>query len=387
MMQQDFLQVIGLKDDADISVAGTRFVECVKEYIGHGEKTASKDTIAKEETDVTTLYKSFFPYSVGWARQEREKNIKQKNHPNAAKLKEKAASVIDDLQNNIIDFALCYMAIGRAIGIINAEMKRSPESDEKEVIWTSETGVMLSKQRKKRAQLLEDNKRLQQAKELLEQIYPRYAAAEKTVSEIYGADQTEKLLRSYRSGLRTGDFTKARRAIEKLLAEKNKFAFDKKKAEVAKNKIQAETKSYTDFLEEHQEVLSGRDKKLFLKPIEVDIILDANLRELAQSEAFIKKYFRPFLKFQIESLKHLRNKLLVVGSLESLMTLYIRMMRGIAEPLTDVKAVRLYESEIIEHVMYLLGGQFQEVKNINARIQEILHDVNISVQGYEDVKA
>ena len=387
MMQQNFLQVIGLKDDADISVAGTRFVECVKEYISHVEKTASKDTIAKEETDVTTLYKSFFPYSVGWARQEREKNINQKNHPNAAKLKEKAASVIDDLQNNIIDFALCYMAIGRAIGIINAEMKRSPESNEKEVIWTSETGVMLSKQRKKRAQLLEDNKRLQQAKELLEQIYPRYAAAEKTVSEIYGADQTEKLLRSYRSGLRTGDFTKARRAIEKLLAEKNKFAFDKKKAEVAKNKIQAETKSYTDFLEEHQEVLSGRDKKLFLKPIEVDIILDANLRELAQSEAFIKKYFRPFLKFQIESLKHLRNKLLVVGSLESLMTLYIRMMRGIAEPLTDVKAVRLYESEIIEHVMYLLGGQFQEVKNINARIQEILHDVNISVQGYEDVKA
>ena len=386
MMQQNFLQVIGLKDDADISVAGTRFVECVKEYISHVEKTASKDTIAKEETDVTTLYKSFFPYSVGWARQEREKNIKQKNHPNAAKLKEKAASVIDDLQNNIIDFALCYMAIGRAIGIINAEMKRSPESNEKEVIWTSETGVMLSKQRKKRAQLLEDNKRLQQAKELLEQIYPRYAAAEKAVSEIYGADQVEKLLRSYRSGLRTGNFDKARKAIEKLLTEKNKFAFDKKKVEAAKDKIQAETKAYTDFLEEHREILSTGDKKLFLKPTEVDIILDANLIELAQSEAFIKKYFRPFLKFQIESLKHLRTKLLVVGSLESLMTLYIRMMRGIAEPLTDIKAVRLYESEVIEHVMYLLGGQFQEVKNINARIQEILRDVSISVQNYEDVK-
>ncbi|HOO82141.1 MAG TPA: hypothetical protein PK513_06540 [Alphaproteobacteria bacterium] len=386
MMQQNFLQVIGLKDDADISVAGTRFVECVKEYISHVEKTASKDTIAKEETDVTTLYKSFFPYSVGWARQEREKNINQKNHPNAAKLKEKAASVIDDLQNNIIDFALCYMAIGRAIGIINAEMKRSPESNEKEVIWTSETGVMLSKQRKKRAQLLEDNKRLQQAKELLEQIYPRYAAAEKAVSEIYGADQVEKLLRSYRSGLRTGNFDKARKAIEKLLTEKNKFAFDKKKVEAAKDKIQAETKAYTDFLEEHREILSTGDKKLFLKPTEVDIILDANLIELAQSEAFIKKYFRPFLKFQIESLKHLRTKLLVVGSLESLMTLYIRMMRGIAEPLTDIKAVRLYESEVIEHVMYLLGGQFQEVKNINARIQEILRDVSISVQNYEDVK-
>lgn len=192
------------------------------------------------------------------------------------------------------------MAIGRAIGIINAEMKRSPESNEKEVIWTSETGVMLSKQRKKRAQLLEDNKRLQQAKELLEQIYPRYAAAEKAVSEIYGADQVEKLLRSYRSGLRTGNFDKARKAIEKLLTEKNKFAFDKKKVEAAKDKIQAETKAYTDFLEEHREILSTGDKKLFLKPTEVDIILDANLIELAQSEAFIKKYFRPFLKFQID---------------------------------------------------------------------------------------
>lgn len=186
--------------------------------------------------------------------------------------------------------------------------------------------------------------------------------------------------------MRTGNFDKARKAIEKLLTEKNKFAFDKKKVEAAKDKIQAETKAYTDFLEEHREILSTGDKKLFLKPTEVDIILDANLIELAQSEAFIKKYFRPFLKFQIESLKHLRTKLLVVGSLESLMTLYIRMMRGIAEPLTDIKAVRLYESEVIEHVMYLLGGQFQEVKNINARIQEILRDVSISVQNYEDVK-
>ena len=67
------------------------------------------------------------------------------------------------------------------------------------------------------------------------------------------------------------------------------------------------------------------------------------------------------------------------------MTLYIRMLRGIAEPLEDIKAVRQYESEVIEHVLYLLGGQFQEMQNINRRIEEVMLDVASSVSDHEEI--
>lgn len=115
-------------------------------------------------------------------------------------------------------------------------------------------------------------------------------------------------------------------------------------------------------------------------------MLESCSKDIEQKETFIRKYYRPYLSNRIDKLKFLRTKLLVVGSLESLMTLYIRMMRGIAQPLEDIKSVRLYESEVIEHVTYLLGGQFQEMNNINERIEEILQEFNICVHDYLDVK-
>src|SRR5690606_23557383 len=115
--------------------------------------------------------------------------------------------------------------------------------------------------------------------------------------------------------------------------------------------------AYIAFLEKHQEILRAGGKKLYLKPAEVNILKDENNREIEQKQVSTRKYFRAFLSYQITSLQYLRTKLLVLGSLGSLMTLYIRLLRGIAEPLEDVKAVRLYESEVIEHVSYLLGGQ------------------------------
>ena len=56
-------------------------------------------------------------------------------------------------------------------------------------------------------------------------------------------------------------------------------------------------------------------------------------------------------------------KLLIFGSLEGLTTLYMRLVRGMAEPMTDIKQVRSYEAEVIENVNYILGGQFQEIGN------------------------
>ncbi len=380
------LHVIGLKDDVDISVAGTRFVECVKEYINHVQQNPSEENVEKEVRELTALYKAFFPYSHVWAKRARSLHPNPDNHPAAGKLKHKGSTAVDDLQANIIDFAICYTSIARSLGLINAEMKRAPLIKDKDVQWTSETGTLLGKHRKKRVLLIERNERLHEAVKLLESVVPKRVAIEKAAADLFGKDQSEKLLSSFRSGLRIADFNRARGGLSKLKNEKTKFAFDKKKAENAHAIIKKEGEEYIAFLEKHKETLISSGEKLFLKPTEISIAIDTNKKEIEQSEIFIRKYFRPFLNHQIRGLKHLRTKLLVVGSLESLMTLYIRMMRGIAEPLEDIKAVRLYEAEVIEHVMYLLGGQFQEMKNIEKRIEEILRDFSTSVHDYKDAK-
>ncbi len=386
MSSQNFLQVIGLKEDADISVAGTRFIESVREYITFVEKNPPEENIKKEETEVTVLYRSFFPYSVEWARNERNKREDEENHPDALDLKEKGSAAVKDLQNNLIEFAICYMRIHWAIGLINAEMMRTPDPEEKEVEWTGETGVMLGKYRKQRAKLLVANEKLDKGMELLEDINPHRSAVEKCAAELLGEELAEKTLGTYRSGLRIGDFAKARKGLDKVKDVKKKFAFDKKKIQQTQDTMKKSGETYIAFLEKHQEVLRASDDKMYLKPSEVSVLKHANDRELERTEAFIKKYFRPLLNYQVKTLKYLRTKLLVLGSLESLMTLYIRMMRGIAEPMADVKSVRLYESEIIEHVTYLLGGQFQEMKNIEKRIEEILQEFRMSVQDYEVIQ-
>ena len=386
MASENFLQILGLKEDADISVVGTRFIENVREYITFVENNPSEEGIKKEETEVAVLYKSFFPFSVEWAKSEREKREDEENHPEALNLKDKGSAVVEDLQNNIIEFALCYMRIHWAMGLINAEMLRTPEPEEKEVEWTGETGVLLGKYRKQRAQLLEINEKLDQCTKLLDNINPQRAAVEKCAIELMGEEMADKALGSYRSGLRTGDFSKARKTLTTAIAGKKKFALDKKKMAQKETAMKAAGKAYIDFLEQHHEILKAKDEKLYLKSSEVSIIKHANDRELEKTEAFIKKYFRPFLSYQIKTLKYLRTKLLVLGSLESLMTLYIGMMRGIAEPMPDIKTVRSYESEVIEHVTYLLGGQFQEMKNIEKRIEEILQEFKIAVRDYEAIQ-
>ena len=121
------------------------------------------------------------------------------------------------------------MRIHWAMGLINAEMLRTPEPEEKEVEWTGETGVLLGKYRKQRAQLLEINEKLDQCTKLLDNINPQRAAVEKCAIELMGEEMADKALGSYRSGLRTGDFSKARKTLTTAIAGKKKFALDKKK--------------------------------------------------------------------------------------------------------------------------------------------------------------
>ena len=75
--------------------------------------------------------------------------------------------------------------------------------------------------------------------------------------------------------------------------------------------------------------------------------LNAQNKEIILKKTeFIRKYRRAYMEHKISALEHLKEKLLIPGSLESLTTLYIRMIRGLAEPMTDMALLREYAENL-----------------------------------------
>ena len=85
--------------------------------------------------------------------------------------------------------------------------------------------------------------------------------------------------------------------------------------------------------EKNQALLTSEETRIFLKPIETDLAYNADIRELQKIKGFLAKYHLPYMQYKLDTLSHLKDKLLVINSLESLMTLYKRLIMGIAFPL------------------------------------------------------
>lgn len=378
--------MLGLEPGTEISNAASIFLEQVKEYMNSAQASPSAAHIKAEEGALLMLYKNFFGYALEWAAQERQKTAKQPNHPDALNLKKKATEALNDLQDNIIKFALAYMRLNRAMSFVQDELNTYENSGEKDkkIKWTSDTGILLLRYRKERKVLIESNKRLSQGIKILEEKEKHLEALEQNLQRIFG-DKIEDHLRPYRSALRSGDFDKAEKSLKAMANAKRKFSLDKKAEELALETVQKEGSIYIEVVKAAQEELRAPDGKLFLKSKEMSVTIAAQDREIEQKSMYISKYHQPYMEHKLNSLRHLKEKLLVVGSLESLTTLYIRLMRGMAQPLADIKEVRRYEEEVIGHVYYLLGGQFQEIDNIERWNIETIQEFASSMDDFKGV--
>ena len=370
----------------DISAVTTDFIDKVKAYIREIRNAQTDEYKQTEDQQLRKAYAEFFPYTLKWAKYTRSLYPNPNNHEEAGRLKTKGSNAVDHMQKNIVEFATTYMTIGCMQGVIEKEIEKTEAAKHKDVHWTANTGKMIAKNRKNREKLIEWDKVLVEGQNRLNKIAYKREAIEEAVAYLIGKRRRDSFMKSFYSGLRIADFERAKKALERIKDEKTRFALDKKKIQDAYYRIEQTGAEYIAFFKDNQDILSGQDKKLYLQPVEIKIILETNVKERKANEAFIQKYHRPFLTYQLKTLNHLRTKLLIIGSLESLMTLYIRMMRGVAEPLEDIKSVRLYESEVIEHVTYLLSSQFQEIVNINERIDEIKRNFNFTLEEYNELK-
>mgnify|MGYP000480578282 CR=1 FL=1 len=356
---------LDLTPDNDISNAAASFTDVVKGYVRTIQDSASMAGQEQEDEILAALYQEFFDYSMQWAAAERQKSAKIQNHAEAARLKQQASAALKDLQKNITRIVLCYAHLGRCMGVVHDTIVKTakPVEKDKKFKWTSDTGTVLRHYQKERNALQDSNEKLTAAVTILEKAEAHLSALMDNLEKIASRKDAEQAATSLRSNLRINKFDVARKKLTGLGVDQKKSLFGKKPDAATLTAIQKDGKAFIDLLEASQEELKTADGKMFLSAREASVVLSAQEREIEQKTKYIDKYHLPYMENKLKSLENLRDKLLIFGSLEGLTTLYMRLVRGMAEPMTDIKQVRSYEAEVIENVNYILGGQFQEIGN------------------------
>ncbi len=384
-----FLASLGFMEPADIDAVERRFLEVVKEHLQGIASNFDEEAVKKEEKWFREFYGRFFQYALQWVMDEARNNKIQPSPP-AIKLKKQAREVMDDLQRHMIEFSCCYMHINRFMTLLRDEIRgeeaRLGLTTGRDTKWTADAGTIIARYKTQRRLIAENMSRMRNARPILESLEDPFITFRQAISRIHGADKLDTLQRPVIAALRTKDFRRARAALTEVSEAKKKFSVDQKSADAAVHDLLTAGKIIIDTCETHQDLFMSEEKRLYLKAAESDHAYNVQIRELRKIKGFLGKYYMPYMQYKLDMLMHLKDKLLVNGSLENQMTLYKRLISGLARPLADIKEQRLYESEVLERIKYLLAGQFQEVPIVLARAQETVSEFRQGADEFRDIE-
>jgi hypothetical protein len=375
MKLETLVAELDLNADTDIANAASKFTDVIRQHALYAQKQANLDAKDQEDKNITELYGHFFTYSLGWAKNERQKYLGKKDMPEGLKLKKSASAALSALQQNIVRFTIAYTDILRCMGVVHAEISRSGAAASGNFKWTADTGSVLKRYQKERRFLMASNDRLRKTLPDIQAGEEHFDRLQQEVENFLGGKSAaEAPIRSVRSNLRMADFAKARKALADIAAQKQAPATIKNSGE-----------AYIAVIEKIQDGLRDSENRLYLNTAEVTAAISGQERDIEHKEKYIAKYHKPYMENKLKSLGLLRDKLLVFGSLEGLLTLYMRLIRGLAQPLEDIRQVRQYESEVIENVNYILNGQFQEIENIERWTIEAMTEFFETMKEFEQV--
>jgi hypothetical protein len=237
---------------------------------------------------------------------------------------------------------------------------------EKSIKWTSDTGIVLGKQ-KKRKRIIDDFlARFDRAQSVFDE--GEHALARFRSSALSGLNKAdaERVETSLRAALRTGDFARA----DKLLT-------------TLSGPMKTEAARLISLYRDNADYLAGEDGKLFLSLSEMTMIRNSMEQELRKIRGYLVKYNLPYMEYKLDALVRYKDKLLVIGSLDGLMTLYRRLIGGMARPLTTHDEMRIFSGEVLERINYLLAHQFSEVPKIEAEAIRVVDEFRQARLEYE----
>lgn len=384
----EFLRKLDLEGSDDIVLVERKFLDKVRQRIQAVAEHYDEDQLGQEEKWLADFHQDFFQYSVLWAREQMSRNRGAKQLPEAANLKRAAKEIMDDLQKNIVTYASCYMQINRFVTLVRDDIKKEElRGDQaiKDMKWTADIGIVVNRNKKAKNYLTEQMKRVSAARDILEEIDEDFDKLFASIATLHGKDKATAYQRSLRSALRMADFRKARKTLETIIGDRKKFTFDRKTVQKNEGITEELGNRVIAFLEQEHENLVDTDGKILLQSREADISYNTLVRELQNVRASLTKYYLPYMQHKMNVLFTLKEKLLVVGTLDSLMVLYMKLIKGLALPITNIKDSRQYENEVIEHTKYLLQGHFQEIPRVLERAHENVKEFRQNQQDLNEL--
>ena len=123
MTDSNLFEILGLSPSATLDAVEAKFIETVRARIQEVATSFDEESVKAEEQALRSLHEQFFKYSMVWAAAEMKKPRENPDHADAAKLKKKARTMIEAMQGNIIEFALCYMQINRYGTLLRDEIE------------------------------------------------------------------------------------------------------------------------------------------------------------------------------------------------------------------------------------------------------------------------
>lgn len=389
MSTENFVQELGLPVNADIAHVESAFMERMKQRLQHIADNYDEVEVKGEESWLREQFTLYFAYANEWIRRETSRFAGQQEYQGADRVKKDAAQVLEELESYITEFSSCYMHLNRFMTLlrdeIRAEETKLSTGGYRNIKWTADSGIMIARYRKEKQLLVTRTERMGEARKLLEQIEERFINIKKALVNLYGKEKAEPLMRKINSALRTMDERKLRKALREISETKSRFGLDQKTAQSNSQYVENTASALFTLIMENVELLTGEEGRVFLRPIETDMAYNSDIKDLQKIKGFLAKYHLPYMQYKLDSLSHLKEKLLVINSLESLMTLYKRLIMGIAVPLKDIKVVRMYESDVLNHVKYLLTGHFQELPKILQRAEETVQEFRLTVDEIEEI--
>ena len=381
MALHPFLASLGFEQPVDIDAVERRFLEVVKEHLQKVSTSYDETEVNREEVWLRDIHARYFQYALEWLMEEARQS-KGPASPEAVKLKKQARDVMNDLQKHMVEFACCYMHINRFMTLLRDEMRNEEERlgmpVSKETKWTSDAGAMMARYRTQKRLLIDSATRMKKARPLLEALEGSFETFRQSISRLYGGDKLETIQRPVIASLRVKDFNRARKALAEIA--------DGKRKNDDTERLLAAGRSIIDTCEQCQDLFVSDEDRLYLRVNETDQAYNVHMRELRKIKSFLGKYYMPYMQYKIDVLLHLKDKLLVIGSIESQMTLYRRLLTGFARPLGDIKELRAYESEVLDKIKYLLNGQFQEVPVVLARAREAVGEFRQGADEFKDIE-
>lgn len=374
-------------DGADFDQVARLFIDHVKSCVQQGVDTYDDTEVRQQEEYLSSLFPKFFEFTVYWIRDEMARNKDVKNHPDATKLRTEAKTVLRGLQDNIISFTIVYMHINRFMTLVRDEIKKSDAKSinydgKKKIKWTGDTGVLLGRHKKRKASIERMEEKFESAIPLLREIEPVLKEFDTATAAALGRDDAVHVQNTLRAGLRVGNFTRARSAASEITARAPRFSIDRKSSEDSIKVLAAQARDIVTFFENHAETLVSEDGKFFLKESELRIIQDSMALEMRKIRAYIVKYNLPYMEYKLDQLSSLRDKLMIIGGLDSLMTLYLRLVVGMARPMVKLEDVRLYEAEVLGPIKFLQAGQFAEISKIHDAARKTVAEFSRVRQEY-----